>query len=560
MIAGQDCGNSGRERAAVVTLLGLAVVLKIAATFRYRVNSDEPQHLHVVWGWVQGLLPYRDFFDNHPPLFHVLMVPAFLVAGERADAVAVMRLAMLPLYAAALALTYRLGTKVGSPRAGLVAGVVLGVHYDFLLRSTEFRTDNLWTVLWLAALVVMVGGPATVGRTLAWSVVLGAALCVSQKTVLLVCALLIAAALTLALSGSRPRAGRWARTAVMGTAAVGGFTAVPLAVSGFFAARRALGALVSCTVAHNALPGLGAWQHPWRLAILPAGLAVTAILAAPGLRAPSGDGPRVVRIFLVLVGVSYLLLLEGVWPLVTGQDFLPLLPLAAIVVGQGFAAWHVRRSTRPGWGGLPAAVLGTIVLAELAVVVGKGPIWRDRTTDEVELVADVLRLTDAGQAVMDTKGEALFRPRPFYPVLETISIARLRRGLMADTIPEDLVRSRCYVAVNDSDRFPTRGRGFLNENYLAVGRLRVAGRMLDSRGGGAGELPFEIAIPGPYAIVGAHGAANGTLDGTRYDGPRMLGGGRHAFAPAGAEHELAAVWAQAISRGFTPFAAAGGGR
>ena len=244
-----------------------------------------------------------------------------------------------------------------------------------------------------------------------------------------------------------------------------------------------------------------------------------------------------------------------------GQDFLPVFPLAAIVAAQAYVTWEARWAERPGWAGrVPAMALGAILLAELAVVVGKGPIWRDRTADEVGLVADVLRLTDAGQAVMDTKGEAVFRPRPFYPVLETISIARLRRGLMADTIPEDLVRSRCYVAVNDSDRFPTRGRAFLEENYLAVGRLRVAGRMLDARGEGSGELPFEIAIPGPYAIVGAHGAARGTLDGTRYDGPRELGGGRHAFAPAGAEHELAAVWAQAISRGFTPFAAAGGGR
>ncbi|MEA3145055.1 MAG: hypothetical protein QOI53_476 [Verrucomicrobiota bacterium] len=35
-------------------------------------NSDEPQHLHVVWAWANGMLPYKDVFDNHSPLFQDL--------------------------------------------------------------------------------------------------------------------------------------------------------------------------------------------------------------------------------------------------------------------------------------------------------------------------------------------------------------------------------------------------------------------------------------------------------------------------------------------------------
>src|ERR1043165_5996322 len=59
-------------------------------------NSDEPQHLHLVWAWANGLLPYRDVFDNHTPLFHILSVPLFRMLGERPDIVLPMRLAMVP--------------------------------------------------------------------------------------------------------------------------------------------------------------------------------------------------------------------------------------------------------------------------------------------------------------------------------------------------------------------------------------------------------------------------------------------------------------------------------
>ena len=35
------------------------VALRVVYAFVYRVDSDEPQHLHVVWGWANGLLQYR---------------------------------------------------------------------------------------------------------------------------------------------------------------------------------------------------------------------------------------------------------------------------------------------------------------------------------------------------------------------------------------------------------------------------------------------------------------------------------------------------------------------
>ncbi|MFP5248032.1 MAG: hypothetical protein ACLGH0_15160, partial [Thermoanaerobaculia bacterium] len=63
------------ERLLLWIAAGTAVVLRLLAYFRYRFDSDEQQHLHVAWGWTAGLVQYRDLFDNHAPLFHILMAP-----------------------------------------------------------------------------------------------------------------------------------------------------------------------------------------------------------------------------------------------------------------------------------------------------------------------------------------------------------------------------------------------------------------------------------------------------------------------------------------------------
>ena len=75
-------------------VVGAVLALHVVYAFVYRVDSDEPQHLHVVWGWAHGLLQYRDIFDNHSPLFQMLCAPLFGALGEHTWIVVAMRLAM----------------------------------------------------------------------------------------------------------------------------------------------------------------------------------------------------------------------------------------------------------------------------------------------------------------------------------------------------------------------------------------------------------------------------------------------------------------------------------
>jgi Dolichyl-phosphate-mannose-protein mannosyltransferase len=550
------------ERLTALALCGVALLLRVPYAFTYRFNSDEPQHLHVVWGWTRGLLQYRDVFDNHPPLFHLAMAPVLALVGERAAALPLMRLALLPFWVAALALTFSIAHRLYSHRVALWATTLVALFPGFFFTSLEFRSDVAWTVSWLAALAVLAAGALTRPRAFAAGLLLGVALGISQKTVLLLFALGGAALLALVLVPDLRVRVPLRRAAALGASCSAGIVVVPALLAAGFAAAGAFGPMVYCTVTHNIVPGLGAWAHPWRAALFPVGVAGTLWLATPMVRAARGGRVAALRLVLLLATVTYVLGVHCLWPLVTGQDWLPIDPLAATLLVGAAAGWAAGRAeARPVAGRarrLAAAGAAAVLAAALASLVLMGPVWRDSGEPAVALVGDVLRLTDPGDVVIDAKGETVFRRRAWYWVLESVTRARLRRGMIPDSLPEELVARGCCVATLDDPRFPPHARSFLAANYLPVGRLRVAGTLLPAHAGSAAPVGFRIAIPAEYTVLTDAGPAAGVLDGTPFTGPRMLGGGRHDFVAAPASGRVAVVWAKAAERGFSPFKTGGG--
>jgi hypothetical protein len=159
----------------------IAFILRVLLAYHFRIDSDEPQHLHVVWAWTRGLLPYRDIFDNHMPLFQALSAPLFQLLGVRADIVLPMRLAMIPLFAATIWCVWKISASIFSPRIALWTALLAAFIPPFFLTSVEYRPDELWTALWLMVLAVLVTGQATVGRAFIAGLLLGLAFSVSMK-------------------------------------------------------------------------------------------------------------------------------------------------------------------------------------------------------------------------------------------------------------------------------------------------------------------------------------------------------------------------------------------
>ena len=85
------------EFLAAIALFTLMVVYKIVNMVCYRFDSDESQHMHVIWAWARGFVQYRDVFDNHMPFFQIMFAPIFGLVGDRPTILYWMRFILLPM-------------------------------------------------------------------------------------------------------------------------------------------------------------------------------------------------------------------------------------------------------------------------------------------------------------------------------------------------------------------------------------------------------------------------------------------------------------------------------
>ncbi len=546
-----------------ITWQGLAAVLLVILALRIgysitkRFDSDEPQHLHVVWAWTTGQLPYKDVFDNHAPLFQWLSSPLLWLIGERSDIVIPMRWAMLPLYFLSLYFVFRAGRTVLAPTAAWWAAVFGCLLPPFFATSIEFRPDDLWAALWFAFLAVLVEGRATLRRAFALGLVMGLTFAVSMKTTLLLLAIGFSIALLLLMKSfdksQRHDLGRVLQTAAVGLAAI---LIAPAAIIGYFWAKGALKDLYYCVIAHNIVPGLKRWGHPhyldpsiWALAaFLVGGAIVIYRQAAPG-------GIRDRRVLLFLAPLFYMLVLYGFWPDITREDDLPLYPLLPLA---GFIL--LASPAAVGWRLVPqrlAAALPWIAFAGLlAWLVSIERPWKRENRRQMAIMSSVLKMTKPGDYFMDAKSGAVFRPRPFYYVLETVTRARLRGHLMKDNVPECLIDTHTAVADPRQLLQGSASEKFVFDNYLPLAgtmEIRAAGKLIENNSTPAGEpIRFEVAIPTRYTVLEGHERAAGVLDGVPLDQPRDLKPGEHSFVPSSPHSHLALFWAGAVDAGYYP--------
>ena len=495
---------SRSERLLLGLLAALALVLRALALLRYRFDSDEQQHLHVAWGWTAGKIQYRDLFDNHAPLFHMLTAPILAAFGERSDVLLWMRLPMLVLFGIVLWATWDIARRLYDPRVAAWAVVLLALFPPFFLKSLEYRTDNLWNAFWMLAVLGIVRGwrPFFIG------LLLGCALAVSLKTPLL----LLALGAAYLLRREKPRG------LLPGLA---GFVIVPAALATYFVSVGAWDELLYCNFTFNGNLAK-AQDNAWLLRPLAlVGAAAVVYLAR------KTNAPRLRWILAVTVG-AFSVMLAGVWLLISPRDFLPMFPLLAI-----FAAAHMPH----------VRVLAGVTAILLVALYYYADRFEKNTDWHITMMDQALRLTRPGEPLMDLKGETIYRHRPFYYAFELITRTQMAKGLIPDTVAADVVRSRTYIAQADGPMWPPASRAWLSAHFVNLGRLRGAGQWVK-------DGTFTIGVPGEYVVLDAEGEAHGTLDGTPYSGARRLAPGPHRFI---GDKEVCVLWAPAWRRGHSPF-------
>jgi hypothetical protein len=310
-----------------------------------------------------------------------------------------------------------------------------------------------------------------------------------------------------------------------------GLVIVPSIIAAYFIARGAWPDLVYCVLRFNGL--VAVTRSPFivfvpRLAYIP--LMYVVLRWSWRFRERTTD----TRFFFAVASAIFFSTLFSFWILISPRDFLPFLPFVAMFLAATLA--RRRHFVRAVIGLSIVFLTGTGYYAE----------WlSNRTREFITMENQLLHLTRSGEFVMDYKGETIYRRRPYYFILEFITRNAITRGLVADTVAEDLVRTGCHVAQADGAQWPNGARDFMAANFIDLGRLRASGQWLRPDG------TFTIAIPGQYVVLTKNGEAIGSLDGTPNRGPRVLGPGAHIFA--GGRERTACLWAPAYARGFSPF-------
>jgi len=518
-------------------------------------DSDEPQHLHVVWAWVNGLLPYKDVFDNHAPLFQAMSAPLFSLLGERADIVAAMRWAMLPIAVVILLTTYWIGRQLFSPRIGFWGALMAASFPALYAKFGEYRPDLSWAALWLVGLAILTNGKTDPRRLFTAGVVFGIAFAVSMKTTFLLLDLLVAALVVWILRFASSRTCSSPAKPipyVIGCflAPVAGALIVPLLVVAFFAFKGALPQMYYCVITHN----ITSERNPWQLMLhriwdirfwlfiptIAGGLWLSKRNTQPDLGQP--------RLFFLAVTGFFCPLLFTFWPLVSKQDFLPFYPLLMLTITCPLiwlGEW-IGSKTK-----LPVFLLPFLIVCwQLASIIRAHPPMKLTNQKNVQIIADTLNLTHRGETVLDAKGQTIYRFRPYYYVFEQITRERVERGELLDDAPNRLIAARTPVVI-ESYWLTQATEQFVNQNYIPVGSVLVLGKRFAPAP--IGHFQFEIAVPEKYTVVGRNGPVSGTLDGIEITGPRALSAGKHDLALNSPDDSVAIVWSRAIEKGYSPF-------
>lgn len=497
-------------------VLVTAFLLRVLLIFRYRFDSDEPQHMHVAWGWANGLVQYRDVWDNHMPLFHLLTAPLFLSGVDDARLLFAGRLLMLPLFFIDIVLLWLIARKLFDAKTAKWAAVIAALFPTSFLLSLEYRTDDLWLVFWLAAIAVMLSDVVPWRRSWYAGLLMGGAFAVSMKSTVMLVAIAGGAIGTRLLRRKETtRSSRPPWEPALHWTFFAAAASIPATIFAIFALAGVWKPMWYDVVIHNIVP----FEHAWR------GLLFIPLYPAIRFIALRIEDRR--RLFVFGCTALFLLVLVVFWTRLADEDFLPLYPLLALLA----APLLIRRHRFA-----PQFCVAACAVAILFITVP----WRDEAHQEIEIVNEVVSITTPQEPVLDLKGESVFRVRPWYFGLETLTNAHMRLGEIHDTIADTLVRTATHVVV--SDRLPPRARSFVEKNYIRWENLFVAGNEILGTFCASDARRFHLAIPGSYIVLGGRAL----IDGTSADHGIYLSAGDHIFTARQPLRNPTVIWSGVV--------------
>ncbi len=533
----------GRTPVLPLGIVAALLVLRAGLLFRLEVNSDEPQHLHVIYRWFEGAWPYRDVFDNHTPLFHLLFLPLPALFGQTPDIVQIARLAIFPIGLVAVGLFFMVGRTLHGPATAIWSVAILLALGDWSLKALEFRPDVLWMCFWFGSLWVLICAYQRAGLKLvdffAVGFLLGAALCTSIKTVFLLPSLAVGWAAAFALSKDFRDLHPVRVILSTAGAALLGLAILPAAFMEWMNSKGALDAMRHCLleVNHDRVEPARAWIFF---------LGMPLLLFAAWRMSRYGARQSGLRTAILVATGTYLLLTLGFSPSLKKQTFLPVYPLLILFgwqAGVSFANRTCRAKALPEYCGAAACLFLS------GHLLWESEFWQNNSRAQRDLLRDVLQLTKAGETILDLKGETIFRQRPIYSAFVLATRRAFSQQRITEEDPHEIVSHGTMVASASGTGFPRNFRTFLKNNYLPLrgSSLAVAGKEIHpSWRGGRWVATIDLMLPGEYVLLRDRHSPT-----SREQESMRLHMGRNQIE-VGDRNPALLFWRRAFDAGYTP--------
>jgi len=558
-----------------VKMVGLAIfILSVSAGLVTKwqlvsskaLDDDELQHVHFAWCLTQGLIPYRDFWDNHPPTLHYLLAQVIHRIGPGPQIFLTGRRLMFGLGIITFIATFLLGRRAFDTATALAAVVWLSCCQAFIVKTVEIRPDvvlvgMIVVAVWLATVAITT---RRVGRRVLLGALAGGALGLgftfSTKAIIPLGVMLSAWPVTAWLQ--RQNESR-IKTGAMFLAQILGFLAIACVWLGLQARQGTLPTALRFTLFDNLIyPDR---FRPWEsvhtesmYGILLAGAVGLFFVINNFRHHPStvkGRETGIVKVYVALCALGIGGIYFFVMPAPYMQSSLMFLPLWAVLAG--FATRLILLSAINQSKQWPSRLIATLVLAGFGWLAVVYPVQRLQQRayneakfleNELKLIGFVEKITSPEDVVFDGRSLATFRKHALYrPVLVKGLLDGYRTGRITPSVRQELRTSGCTLYFKDSrtSRLPEDDLRFLDSHFVLVDPMiqmylpgqAYSGPQLQGKG-----AVFDVITSGTYRLTRRDNSESITLiNGTRVDETIQLGIGRFHIRSEGPQSDLTIV-------------------
>jgi hypothetical protein len=461
-----------------------SIIMRVALTLNRELDIDEFQHLHAAWMVSQHYAIYKDFWENHTPLFYYFLIPLFRLHKEGPGLVLIARVIMSSMAFGILALTYALARMNRARKTSFLAVLILSYMFIFVQKSIEVRPDQLLVILWLASLWLSIRALSNRQRLrfFAAGFLLGIAFLFSPKALLPYAAMSFTFLIQSYLRNSQRAFVRFLK--IQGGYTMGFLIPVTVCLAIFYHAG-ALKPMMTLTVLENfTYPNIYRPTYLLELRNICFFLLATAglILYLRNL-SKSSLTANANELVLLLPGLFLLIVFLFAMRAPYSQSVLLFAPILAIYGAEALKqsidailtpssnskiAETKQMNFRPKNLLFFAGTVAAGLIIPCSMLLLKARPFSRTNADQFKRMEYVLARTSATDAIFDGKSAYVFRPQAyFYSSLYQAILWRIQRGEITQDIPQSMVRTNCKVVIYDERvaTLPQPVQVFLRDNY-----------------------------------------------------------------------------------------------